>query len=317
MYIRFYTYFCKVKFDVSLQNFRVMTPNKKNLSEQITDVMTSGMSNRQKQNELVKLGLQSHEVYLMLHTKAWQTSGFDIAKLTFGVEIECYNFGRTSLIDEASSRGLQVRGEGYNHDDNEHYYKIVRDGSLTGENSQEVVSPILNGEKGFNSLRTLCSALDSVNAKVNKSCGLHVHIGAAAMSDEHYCRLVRNYQRLESVIDTFMAPSRRGNNSRWCHTLQGIDFSACTTKRQILAAMNFDRYYKVNACAYERHKTIEFRQHQGTTDFSKIEHWVRFLAELVEYSYKHDCPTCHTIEEIPFLNEEEKQFFISRRNALN
>ena len=247
-----------------------ITNNGKSLNEKINDVMTSGMSNRQKQNELVKLGLQPHEVYLMLNTKAWQTSGFDIQKLTFGVEIECYNVERADLIDEASLRGLQVRSEGYNHDDNEHYYKIVRDGSLTGENSQEVVSPILNGEKGFNSLRTLCSALGSVNAKVNRSCGLHVHIGAACMTDEHYCRLVRNYQRLEGVIDTFMALSRRGNNSRWCHTLQGIDFSGCTTKRDIARAMNYDRYYKVNAIAYERHKTIEFRQHSGTTEYEKI-----------------------------------------------
>ncbi len=294
-----------------------ITNNGKSLNEKINDVMTSGMSNRQKQNELVKLGLQPHEVYLMLNTKAWQTSGFDIQKLTFGVEIECYNVERADLIDEASLRGLQVRSEGYNHDDNEHYYKIVRDGSLTGDNSQEVVSPILNGEKGFNSLRTLCSALGSVNAKVNRSCGLHVHIGAACMTDEHYCRLVRNYQRLEGVIDTFMALSRRGNNSRWCHTLQGIDFSACTTKRQILAAMNFDRYYKVNACAYERHHTIEFRQHQGTTDYEKISNWVRFLAKLVEYSYKHEVTSCTRIEDVPFLTDEEKLYFIRRRAALN
>lgn len=293
-----------------------MAQNKKNLSEQITDVMTSGMSNRQKQNELVKLGLQSHEIYLMLHTKAWQASGFDITKLTFGVEIECYNVERADLIDEASFRGLQVRSEGYNHDDNEHYYKIVRDGSLTGENSQEVVSPILNGERGFNSLRTLCCALASVNAKVNRSCGLHVHIGAAGMTDEHYCRLVRNYQRLESVIDTFMAYSRRASNNRYSRSLQGIDFSACTTKRQILAAMNFDRYYKVNACAYERHQTIEFRQHQGTTDYEKISNWVRFLAKLVEYSYKHEVTSCTRIEDVPFLTDEEKQYFIRRRAAL-
>lgn len=294
-----------------------MAQNKKNLSEQITDVMTSGMSNRQKQNELIKLGLQPHEVYLMLNTKAWQTSGFDITKLTFGVEIECYNVVRANLINEASCIGLQVRSEGYNHNDNQHYYKIVEDGSLTGENSQEVVSPILCGEKGFDSLRKLCSALDSVNAKVNKSCGLHVHVGAAYITDEHYCRLVRNYQRLENVIDTFMAPSRRGNYNSYSRTLQGIDFSSCITKRDILAKMNFDRYYKVNARAYERHKTIEFRQHQGTTDYEKISNWVRFLAKLVEYSYKHEIVNCTCIEDVPFLTDEEKQYFIRRRAALN
>ncbi len=147
--------------------------------------------------------------------------------------------------------------------------------------------------------------------------GLHVHIGAATMSDLHYCRLVRNYQRLENVIDTFMAHSRRGNNSRWCHTLQGIDFSNCRTKRDILEAMNGDRYFKVNAASYSRHRTIEFRQHQGSTDYEKISNWVRFLAKLVEYSYKHEITTCTRIEDVPFLTDEEKQYFIRRRVTLN
>ncbi len=294
-----------------------MATIKKNLSEQIADVMTSSMSSRQKQNELVKLGLQPHEVYLMLHTKAWQASGFDIKKLTFGVEIECYNLSRTDLIYEAHLNGLEVRSEGYNHDDNEHYYKIVRDGSLTGENSNEIVSPILNGEKGLNSLRTLCSALDSVNAKVNKSCGLHVHIGAAAMTDEHYIRIFKNYKALEGVIDTFMAPSRRGNNSRWCRSLQSFDFSICRTKSDVARVLGYDRYYRVNAEAYSRHQTIEFRQHQGTTDYEKISKWVGFLTKLVDYSFKHEITNCTRIEDVPFLTDEEKQFFIRRRAALN
>ena len=80
--------------------------------------------------------------------------------------------------------------------------------------------------------------------------------------------------------------------------------------------MRFDRYFKVNAVAYDRHRTIEFRQHQGTTDYEKISKWVMFLAKLVEYSFKNECPTCTTIEEIPFLNDEEKAYFTARRAAL-
>ena len=174
----------------------------------------------------------------------------------------------------------------------------------------------MKGKKGMSSLKSLCEALAEINAKVNRSCGLHIHIGAESMSEEHYCRLVRNYQKIEKVIDSFMPTSRRANNSRWCHTLQGIDFSACTSKRDIARAMNYDRYFKVNAIAYERHKTIEFRQHSGTTDYEKISNWVMFLAKLVEYSYKHEITTCESIEEIPFLKESEKVYFINRRAAL-
>ena len=288
----------------------------KTLNEQIADIMSENMSDRKKSNALIKLGLSKRDVKVLLSIKAVLPGDFDFSRLTFGIEIECYNFTRNSLIVAASANGLSVRSEGYNHTDNDRYFKIVSDGSLIGENSQEVVSPILNGNNGLNSLKTLCDALASVNARVNRSCGLHVHIGAASMSDEHYCRLVRNYQAIEKAIDTFMAVSRRANNSRWCYSLQGIDFSHCTTKRQIAGAMG-DRYFKVNAVAYDRHRTIEFRQHQGSTDYTKIAAWVKFLAKLVEYSYKNDCPTCTTIEEIPFLNDEEKAYFISRRDALN
>lgn len=292
------------------------TPNK-SLSEQIDEIMVKNVSKCQKQHELLKLGLPSDEIFLLLNSKAWQSSGFDFSRLTFGVEIECYNFARHNLMATAANKGLRVESEEYNHHDNRNYYKIVSDSSLQGENSQEVVSPILAGNSGLESLKRLCGALAEVDAKVNKSCGLHVHIGAAKMSDAHYCHLVLNYQALEAVIDTFMPVSRRANNSRWCHTLQGIDFSQCSTKRQIAAAMNYDRYFKVNAQAYGRHQTVEFRQHSGTTDYEKISHWVLFLAKLVEYSEKHTISQCSSIEEIPFLSEEQKQFFIGRRAALN
>ena len=81
--------------------------------------------------------------------------------------------------------------------------------------------------------------------------------------------------------------------------------------------MHCDRYYKVNAVAYERHQTIEFRQHSGTTEYEKIANWVMFLAKLVDYSFKHEITTCESIEEIPFLKESEKVYFINRRSALN
>ena len=121
---------------------------------------------------------------------------------------------------------------------------------------------------------------------------------------------------IEQAIDTFMAPSRRANNNGFCMRLQGMNFDRCQTKTDVYDLFR-SRYYKVNAHAWQRHHTVEFRQHQGTTDFTKIENWVRFLAKLVDYSFKHTCPVCRTIEEIPFLTSTEKQFFISRRNALN
>ncbi len=299
----------------------VTNNNGKSLSESINDVMNKQSTRTEKRVELIKLGLCEHEVIMLLNRVTPVTrrakGAFDFSKLTFGVEIECYNFTRQALIENGTQKGLQVRSEGYNHEDNNHYYKIVSDSSIQGVNANEVVSPILKGSKVKSSLKSICDALAECDARVNVSCGLHVHIGAEKMSDEHYCRLVRNYQRLEKAIDSFMPVSRRANNSRWCRSLRNFDFESCTTKRSVAMTMNFDRYYKVNATAYDRHRTIEFRQHSGTTDYEKIANWILFLAKLVEYSEKHVVSYhVNTIEEIPFLKESEKAYFINRRSAL-
>lgn len=288
----------------------------KSLNETINDVMNSKTSRTSKRNELIKLGLRAGDIqyiFSQYHEAVERKSAFDFSKITFGVEIECYNFMRDNLISKGSENGLNIISREYTHQ-HTNYFKIVSDSSIQGENSNEVVTPVLKGKKGLSDLETLCKSLEEIGARVNKSCGLHVHIGAANMSDEHYIRLVRNYQKLEMAIDSFMADSRRANNSQWCRSLLGHDFSACRTKADVASALNFDRYHKVNAESYSRHRTIEFRQHQGTTNYEKISRWVMFLAKLVEYSYKNELPgMVQTIESIPFLTDEEKSYFISRR----
>ena len=217
----------------------------------------------------------------------------------------------------ATRNAMPFQYEGYNHTDNNHYYKFVSDSSIRGENPIECVSPVLTGKMGMKSLETCCKALNEANAQVNKSTGLHVHIGAQNLSDEAYINVFKNYQKLERVIDTFMANSRRANNSQWCRTLQGKDFTRCTTKLDIFDVMNGNRYYKVNACSYSRHKTIEFRQHQGSTDFEKISNWVNFCAKLVAWSKKNVLSSeVNSIDEIPFLTAKEKSFFKSRAEVL-
>jgi hypothetical protein len=136
------------------------------------------------------------------------------------------------------------------------------------------------------------------------------------MTDAHYIRIIRNYQRLEALIDSFMPLSRRANNNGFCRSLQGFDFSRCTTKRDVYDMMN-RRYYKINGHAYFRHQTIEFRQHSGTTDYTKMSMWIQFLEALVKYSEKNEITTCNSIDEIPFLNAEQKAYFNNRRTALN
>lgn len=286
----------------------------KTLNEEIQEIKNMKGSKAAKKEAFIKLGLRKYEIELLLSELPKPVR--EVHKFTFGVEIEC--LVAANLMRESATRNeMPFQYEGYNHVDNNHYYKFVSDSSIRGENPIECVSPVLTGKAGMKSLENCCKALNEAGAQLNISTGLHVHIGAANLSDEAYINVFKNYQKLERVIDTFMARSRRANNSQWCRTLQGRNFMWCTTKSDIFDAMNGDRYFKVNACSYARHKTIEFRQHQGSTDFEKISNWVNFCAKLVAWSKKNVLSSEITsIDEIPFLTKKEKSFFKSRAEVL-
>lgn len=287
----------------------------KTLNEEIDEIKKMNCSISKKKSALVKLGLRKYDIEVLLADvprPIRETHSF-----TFGVEIEC--LVETRLVRESAQKnGMRYQYEGYNHTDNNHYFKFVPDSSIRGENPIECVSPVLSGKSGLKSLENCCKVLNEAGAVVNVSTGLHVHIGAQKLSDEAYVNVFKNYQKLERVIDSFMARSRRENNSHWCRSLQDLALSLCSTKADILYSMDYNRYYKVNACSYERHGTIEFRQHQGSTDFEKISNWVNFCAKLVAWSKKNRIKDeVSIIDEIPFLTKKEKSFFKSRAEALN
>ena len=80
-------------------------------------------------------------------------------------------------LNNNTSSFVEVHAEGYNHRTRP-YWKIVSDSSLrtnTNEMSLELVSPPLKGNEGFRQLFEITTALNKVNAKINKSHGIHVH----------------------------------------------------------------------------------------------------------------------------------------------
>lgn len=291
------------------------------LVEEIQSVMNGKGNRAQKSEALIKLGLRPIDVQRLWFThnlkrRAGYTA-YKIGSLTFGVEIECFGVNKYILQDLMTEKGLVSYISGYSHEDSNNRYKLAADCSISGDHSCECVTPILKGKAGENSLKKACDALNQVGASVNRSCGLHVHFGAEKLSDAHYVRVFKNYQKCERVIDSFLAPSRRGTNNHYCMGLAGIHFENCQTKRDVRGALHYDRYYKVNAEAYACHKTIEFRQHQGTTDYKKIIMWVQFLRKLIEYSYKNEMATePATIAELPFIDSEMKTYLQDRAQQL-
>lgn len=295
--------------------------NKKSLNEQVNDIINGKGSRKAKMDALVKLGFMPNEISFILPVvpSVPTTPRF---RYTFGVEIETAGMNKSLFINTAEANGLSVYDHmgqyaGCHVDINR--FKLVPDGSIQGYNPAECVTPALDGNtNGFAQLKACCDALNLSGAQANYSCGLHVHIGAAGMTGEQYVNVFKNYQRLEAVIDSFMARSRRGSNCQWAHSLRGHDFNNCHNVDDVVLEFNGDRYQKVNPCSYGRHKTIEFRQHQGSTNYTKIKNWVNFCAKLVAYSMNNVLDSYITsIDEIPFLNATEKRYFKGRAEALS
>lgn len=234
----------------------------------------------------------------------------------FGVEIEAYNCTQEKLLHELCEAGIRVAIEGYTHRTTEHW-KLVTDSSLSGNDTFELVSPILAGEAGLKELETVCWVLDLCDVKVNDSCGFHVHMDAAGFSMETWKNLALTYKHLEPVIDSFMPGSRR--NNQYCQSLHGISDRAirdASTITDLQCVFNNRRYYKLNLEAYSRHRTVEFRQHSGTTNYTKMEKWIRFLNGLVTFASAASLPDRTTLESLPFLSEKEKLFFKLRTKKL-
>lgn len=279
----------------------------KSLTLTLEEIKKSGMSLSEKKAACIKLGLRPRDVEYL------EFSGFFNEKfLTFGVEIEC-NVLR-DRVEACATPGFNFYYESYNHRDNRTYYKFVTDASVGGSSPIECVTPILDDTAdGFKSLETCLRVLNAADATINRTCGLHVHVGVSEYAPNEIVNIYKNYQKLEALIDSFMAPSRRGNGCRWARSLRGYDFDICNDTRDLATHMGYDRYHKVNPMAYDRHQTVEFRQHQGSVDYQKISMWVKFCCKLVEWSKKHVLENeVSEIAAVPFLNEDEKRFFEGR-----
>ncbi len=200
----------------------------------------------------------------------------------FGVEFEAYNVPMQTLSDALNRAGVNCRVEGY-----------------------------------IQELEKVCRVLNECGAKVNKSCGTHIHMDAQRMPLQTWKNIYKNYARLEDVIDAFMPASRRDN--AYCHTFKNYTnlearIDAARSLDGIASIFHHNRYHKINPVSYSRHNTCEFRQHSGTVEFEKISTWVRFLNNLIDYSASHliSRTTLEGLRE--FNNEDIVNYYKTRTN---
>lgn len=281
---------------------------------------------------------------------------------TFGVEIEAYNLTPAQAAAAIDAAGITCRQEHYGHATPTNW-KVVTDQSLRGarlvradnpsygySDTFEVVSPILRGEDGYRQVRTVMAALTAAGAKVNKSCGLHVHIGAGDLTVAEVRNVAKNYVLFEDFFDAIMPLSRRACNNIFVMSNRkaaGGDYSnhasyrvmakldSCNTIDEIIRVVcpgadhsGRGRYHKLNLVAMWVHGTIEFRQHAGTTDGEKAVKWIQLLMQFVNRAAQTRQRQPKVIAETSPLSRTfhnffrtfkiaDKAYFTARRDSLH
>tara|TARA_R110002074_G_scaffold255998_1_gene428420 strand:- start:1421 stop:2266 length:846 start_codon:yes stop_codon:yes gene_type:complete len=211
---------------------------------------------------------------------------------TYGVEVEFISneWGQRELADKINSRSSDIPMPrlyiaSYSDTDSSKW-RLKTDSSVSSRRGRglELVSPILRGDNDMLILKNFMTMLNELHCDVNRTCGLHVHVGARDWGVKEFKNLAKRYAKFESAIDTIMPNSRRLSNNSYCRSnanyrdsnLQVVfaGINKCKTARDVMNHVQGGRYYKLNLESFWKHGTVEFRHHSGTICPAKIENWV-------------------------------------------
>lgn len=173
-------------------------------------------------------------------------------------------------------------------------FGAVRDGSIEG---QEFVSPILQGDAGYNIIKELCALPRPPMA--DDRCGFHLHLDATKLSWWDVVQIAQGYTIIQPLIFE-MVPDRRRTNET-CKMIM-TPYFLISTKEMFLRTMYGrepslmdarstkyarKRYEWLNLHSYFYHHTLEIRLAPGTFDPEYIRQWINMHMALFEYFLKN------------------------------
>eukprot|EP00439_Symbiodinium_sp_Y106_P052953 s630_g7.t1 len=180
------------------------------------------------------------------------------------------------------------------------YWVVQRDSSL--DNIKDMESMELSSRaKALQDLEgdidAVSDALCDLDARITKSCGLHVHmdmtqLSKAKMKHVTLVNFARLWVRLEPLLLAAVPPSRRDNE--YCEQVAphlrtksanrlwfGHEYFAARHVKKLLNPRG--KYHTVNFPDEDRvYHTIEVRLHSGTVEAWKIKRWVKLCLQLLE-----------------------------------
>lgn len=159
-------------------------------------------------------------------------------------------------------------------------YHLHNDGSVRdghGRSGHEI-SVVFKQSQLLSILRTLSADLKKVEADVNRTCGMHVHL------DMRSRNLIQSFKRLAlKEKDLFSLVKKDRAESLYCKKIMPPP-SALRYEKDIERHIDsLHHHSSIDAKdAYNDHKTIEVRMHHGTVNFFEILNWIRLLLTIVD-----------------------------------
>ena len=178
-------------------------------------------------------------------------------------------------------------------------FRTSSDGSVCTSDEDyggyEFISQPMCGDTLFSEIDKMGAWLRREKFRINKTCGLHIHIDARDLYYKELKGIMLVTKAFESTIFS-MLPSRR-YNSNWCKSINmsvnaikalqsdsdfiGSYYNHCD-EYPSLDKYNDARYQGLNLHARVYLGTIEFRYHSGTNNPTKIKNWITMCQSIVE-----------------------------------
>lgn len=229
-----------------------------------------------------------------------KASGF-----TFGVEIE------TLAPAALTRRGLVIDTyTGYNRNSafpsdfpGRRGWQVKRDCSIEcrpGFIDAEFVSPVLTGATGLAELVKVVDWIDANGCRVNRSCGVHIHVGYESVigttdsnAVANFCANLINLVAQHEVAINGMTGSTYRVTNHYCSTIktsnhrnaaEKVRKASKGSKARALNGSYLARHHLLNLTNVNNSSkpTVEFRAWSGSTDSTKISAWVQVCLALAE-----------------------------------
>ena len=205
----------------------------------------------------------------------------------FGTEAEHFGGSYDKYIAEDNTRRV---------------WSVMRDSSIRAENQCqrcELVTPILHWSD-IETLQQIVRELRRAGAKVNESCGLHVHIGAQGLTAQNIRTLVNTVASREEIL--YHALKVHADRKHYCRPtnerfLREVNEKKPATIDELKPVWYGDnrnhdwhyddsRYTILNLHALFTKGTVEFRIFNSTLHAGEVKAAIQFCAALVAFAQK-------------------------------